>query len=59
MLTLRHGTVPPGRRMFDVSPQEIISDGADCGLELAHLSHCDDVHGRADVTWTNLILDRS
>jgi SAM-dependent methyltransferase len=59
VLTLRHGSVPPGRRMFEVSPAEIIGDGADCGLELAHLSHCDDAHGRADVTWTNLILDRS
>lgn len=58
VLTLRHGAVPEGRRMFDVAPVEVISGAADRGLELAHFSHCADAHGRRDVSWTNLVLER-
>lgn len=32
MITLRHGPVPEGRRMFDVSPEEAISQARACGL---------------------------
>ena len=58
VLTLRHGSVPEGRRVFDVAPVEVISAAADCGLELAHFSHCADAHGREGVSWTNLVLER-
>lgn len=49
--------VPESRRMFDVAPVEVISAAADCGLELAHFSHCADAHGRRGVSWTNLVLE--
>ena len=58
VLMLRHGPVPAGRRMFDVAPEEIIDAGAGHGLDLGYRSHCGDLLGRDDVTWTNLVLDR-
>lgn len=58
VLTLPHGPAPRGRRVFEVDPVEIMIGAADCGLELAHLSHVADAHGRADVSWTNLVLER-
>jgi SAM-dependent methyltransferase len=58
VLTLRHGPVPAGRRMFEVAPEEVIDAGAELGLDLVHRSNNDDMLGRDDVTWTNLVLDR-
>jgi SAM-dependent methyltransferase len=59
VLTLRHGPVPAGRRMFEVAPEEVIDAGARLGLDLVHRSRCGDLLGRDDVTWTNLVLDRT
>lgn len=58
VLTLRHGPVPRGRRMFDVAPVEVMIAAADRGLELAHFSHVPDAHGRRRVSWTSLVLER-
>jgi hypothetical protein len=58
VLTIRHGPAPPGRRMFEVAPEEVISAGAELGLGLLHRGHRGDVLGRADVTWSNLVLER-
>jgi SAM-dependent methyltransferase len=57
ILTLRHGPVPDGRRMFDVNPGDLIFDAAGLGLELAHFSYRDDLHGRGDVTWTSIVME--
>jgi len=59
ILTLPHGPVPAGRRMFDVAPEEITSAGAALGLALLHRGHAPDTLGRAEVTWTNLIFEQA
>ena len=59
ILSLRHGPVPAGRRMFEVAPEEIIDAGAALGLALLHRGHVADTLGRAEVTWTNLILEHA
>lgn len=59
VLTLRHGPAPKGRRVFEVDPVEVMIAGADAGLGLAHFSHVGDALGRADVSWTNLVLERA
>ena len=58
MITLRYGPVPAGRRMFEVAPEEIIDAGAPLGLKLLHRGHGGDTLGRADVTWSRLVLER-
>ncbi len=59
ILTLRHGPVPAGRRMFDVTPEEVIGTGAALGLGLLHRGHVADTLGRTEVTWTNLVLGQA
>lgn len=56
-LSLRHGPVPPGRRMFAVDDDEIIALAAMHGLEniLLLQGHPDKFHG-ADVTWSRLVF---
>ncbi|MCC0580448.1 class I SAM-dependent methyltransferase [Streptomyces californicus] len=55
-LTLRHGPVPEGRRMFDVSAAETVFLGRSYGLRVVHRSERDDLHGREGVRWTRLVL---
>lgn len=59
VLTLRHGPVPAGRRMFEVDPVEVMIAADGCGLELAHLSHVADALGRPEVSWSNVVLERA
>jgi SAM-dependent methyltransferase len=55
ILSLRHGPVPAGRRMFDVSAEETIDLARAEGLNVAlQLEHQADIFGRTDVTWTLL-----
>ncbi len=56
VLSLRHGPVPKGRRMFEVSAQETIGLARGHGLDLVHLSEREDLHGRTGVSWTHLGL---
>lgn len=58
ILSLRHGPVPARRRMFDVSAQETIELAHAHGLNVVHLSERDDLHGRQDVRWSDLGLQR-
>ena len=58
LMSLRHGPVPAGRRMFDVSAQETIALAAAHGLSSHHLSTRDDMLDRADVHWSFLGLRR-
>jgi SAM-dependent methyltransferase len=55
-MSLRHGPIPPGRRMFEVSASETIELGARCGLGCVLQTEQDDAQGRADVSWTFLVL---
>lgn len=58
VLTLRHGPVPPGRRMFDISFEETDALAREHGLQ-AMFQHerYDDTQGRPDVHWTILALE--
>lgn len=57
-ISLRHGPVPPGRRMFDVAVGEVIAEAAGHGLRLLHQARRGDMFGRGDVTWDLLMLER-
>lgn len=52
VISLRHGPVPAGRRMFDVSAEETMALAARHGLALAHHGTRGDAQGRADVHWS-------
>lgn len=52
ILSLRHGPVPEGRRMFDVSADETIALGARHGLQACHRGTREDMQGRPDVHWS-------
>jgi len=55
-MSLRHGPVPEGRRMFDVSAGEVSALAASHGLSILHSVETRDMLGRADVSWTFLVL---
>lgn len=57
-MSLRHGPVPPGRRMFAVTAEETGHLGEAAGLSLLLQRERDDMHGRASVTWSFLIFRR-
>lgn len=59
MLSLRHGPVPPGRRMFEVSAEETIHLAQAEGLRLLLLyDRHDGLLGRPGVSWTRLAFSR-
>jgi SAM-dependent methyltransferase len=58
ILSLRHGPVPAGRRMFDVAPAEIIDLATAVGLGFLHQAGRGDMMGRDDVRWTFLVFQR-
>lgn len=58
-LSLRHGPVPPGRRMFAVSDEDVIAIAASHHLApVLTLSGKRDKFQRDDVTWSRLVLKR-
>ena len=57
-MSLRHGPIPVGRRMFEVSAAETIELGAKFGLRCRHQSDREDVQGRSDVRWSFVVLQR-
>lgn len=56
LITLRHGPVPSGRRMFDVSPSETIRLGHRAGLDTLVVREQPDLQGRAGISWSVLVL---
>ncbi len=55
ILSLRHGPIPPGRRMFDVSAEETIALAASQGLACVVNAVTGSVQAhQPDVTWTRL-----
>ncbi|MGK6307303.1 class I SAM-dependent methyltransferase [Variovorax sp. DT-64] len=58
LMSLRHGPVPQGRRMFDVSAEDTASLAAVHGLSCHHRSEREDMLGRGDVRWSFLALHR-
>ncbi|MEW1909303.1 methyltransferase domain-containing protein [Kitasatospora sp. NPDC085895] len=55
-LQLRHGPVPAGRRMFEVSAADTVAAGHTHGLRPLHCSERPDLHGRDGVRWSSLVL---
>jgi SAM-dependent methyltransferase len=55
-MSLRHGPVPEGRRMFEVSAEATASLAAKHGLALLHLAEREDMLGRSGVTWSFLVF---
>ena len=59
VFSLRHGPVPPGRRMFDVSAEETAGlAAAALGLAL-RLDDRADILGRPGVRWTRLAFSKA
>ncbi|MFE3772957.1 class I SAM-dependent methyltransferase [Streptomyces sp. NPDC059122] len=59
VLSLRHGTPPADRRMYDVSGGETAALAERCGLRVRHLSGDGaDCLGRTDVHWSHLVLEK-
>lgn len=59
VMSLRHGPVPDGRRMFDVSAQETIALAAPHGLACHHQGTRGDAQGREGVSWSVVALRRA
>jgi SAM-dependent methyltransferase len=59
IMSLRHGPVPTGRRMFEVSAEETIQLARAVGWTVAlQLDHQADLFGRPGVTWTRLAFGK-
>ncbi|MEZ5648037.1 MAG: class I SAM-dependent methyltransferase [Alphaproteobacteria bacterium] len=58
ILSLRHGVVPPGRRMFEVSSSEVVTMAKTQDLIAIHESHRDDMQHRPGIHWTQLAFRR-
>ncbi|WP_455185532.1 class I SAM-dependent methyltransferase [Azospirillum palustre] len=56
-MSLRHGPVPQGRRMFDVSADETIELAGLHGLDAVHVAERNDMLGRSDVRWTFVVFE--
>ena len=55
IMSLRHGSVPQGRRMFDVSSEETVQLAGEQDLEpITNIGRRPDSFGRDDVSWTRL-----
>ena len=57
-MSLRHGPIPDGRRMFDVSAEDTTKLAAKHGLRRCFHSEREDMLGRGDVRWSFLALRR-
>ena len=58
VISLRHGPVPKGRRMFAVSAEETAALAAGQGLRILHNKQRGDFQHREGITWTILVLER-
>ena len=59
IMTLRHGPVPPGRRMFEVSAEETISLAAPLGLRCVLNRPAESSLRQPGVSWTRLAFRKS
>lgn len=53
---LRHGPVPPGRKMYDVCVEDIEHIVCAYGMELQYLGKSKDGFGRQGVYWDDLLI---
>ncbi|SEK05409.1 class I SAM-dependent methyltransferase [Paraburkholderia diazotrophica] len=59
IMSLRHGPIPDGRRMFDVSAEETVQLAKAHGLQPIHVVRSESVqrsNQRMNVTWTRLVF---
>lgn len=56
IMSLRHGPVPDGRRMFAVSPAETVSLAGTCGLHMVHRGESEDLRARPGVSWSTVVV---
>jgi len=59
IMTLRHGPVPPGRRMFEVSAEETISLAEPLGLRCVLNRPAESSLRQPGVSWTRLAFRKS
>jgi SAM-dependent methyltransferase len=57
-MRLRHGPVPPGRRMFDVGIEETAALAEACGLSTIHRGRRPGLFGVPDVHWSVVVFRR-
>jgi SAM-dependent methyltransferase len=57
-MRLRHGPVPAGRRMFDVSIEETAALAETCGLRTIHRGQRPGLFGVPDVHWSVVVFRR-
>ena len=58
-ISLRHGPVPVGRRMFDVGLAETVALGQACGLDPILTREGDAaLLGQSGVTWTRIAFEK-
>ena len=57
-MTLRHGPVPEGRKMFAVSAEETTRLAGVVGLHRRHISERSDMFDRQDVSWSHLVFEK-
>jgi len=57
-IRLRHGPVPEGRRMFDVSIEETAALAEACGLSTIHRGRRAGLFGVPDVHWSVVVFRR-
>ncbi len=57
IMSLRHGPVPAGRTMYEVSAAETIDLAASVGLRCIHRNDREDMLGRGDVSWSFVGLE--
>lgn len=58
IMSLRHGPLPEGRRIFDVSARETLALGRRHGLEGVFCRCGRDALGRSEISWTHLCFKR-
>ncbi len=58
VLSLRHGPVPEGRRMFPVTPAETVALAEGQGLGTLYNKPRPDMQGRDGISWTWLVFER-
>ncbi|BBU30224.1 hypothetical protein BTHE68_39580 [Burkholderia sp. THE68] len=62
LMTIRHGLVPAGRHMFEVTDEETVQLAADCGLRCVYSETTGSIqesNRNQGVTWTRLAFRRN
>lgn len=58
-MSLRHGPVPDGRTMFDISREDAEELGVHAGLDLVDHSHGQGHKNVSGVTWSNMVFNKN